>query len=182
MFYNAPFNASDTRKYIFSCNEYNVFTKSLNVLLHSLNNNFSFIFFFYVRAYHHRHRHHHHLFTASIHPPLVSCNPSCISSCTVLPFSSKFTNYKKSSHQNEWKLTNCGKSKWLSSYIYKLQYSHIFRRTHNLTKQIWNEIWTFCKTNVLHFWFQTYLFNISCFFLHLIYDEILCGNVFIHMW
>ena len=102
MFYNAPFNASDTRKYISSCNEYNVFTKSLNVLLHSLNNNFSFIFFFYVRAYHHRHRHHHHhLFTASIHPPLVSCNPSCISSCTVLPFPSKFTNYKKSSHQNE---------------------------------------------------------------------------------
>ena len=46
MFYNAPFNASDTRKYIFSCDEYNVFTKSLNVLLHSLNNNFSFIFFF----------------------------------------------------------------------------------------------------------------------------------------
>ena len=98
MFYNAPFNASDTRKCIFSCNEYNVFTKSLNVLLHSLNNNFSFIFFFYVRAYHHRHRHHHHLFTASIHPPLVSCNPSCISSSTVLPFPSKFTNYKKNLH------------------------------------------------------------------------------------
>ena len=84
---------------------------------------------------------------------------------------------------SKWmKIDKLRKIKWLSSYIYKLQYSHIFRRTHNLTKQIWNEIWTFCKTNLLHFWFQTYLFNISCFFLHLIYDEILCGNVFIHMW